>query len=80
MGTVERNAEPPPTQLEGEWGEVPDDFEQLQREDPTLQKAFDTVTHIDDGPTEVLAALLERATSSQMVGCTIGQGREGLSI
>lgn len=57
VGTVERNAELPPTQVDGELGEVPDNFEQLQREDPTLQKAFEIVTHINDVQTEVPSAL-----------------------
>lgn len=57
MGTVERNDDRPPTQLDGESGDIPDNFEELQREDPTLQNAFETVTHVDDFQTEVSAAL-----------------------
>lgn len=53
VGTVERNPELPPTQLDEEWGEVPDNFGQLQREDPTLQTAFEKVTHVNDVRTDV---------------------------
>ena len=43
VGTVERNEELPLTQPDDEWGEVLDHFEQLQRDDPTLQKASPTL-------------------------------------
>ena len=57
VGMVERNEELPLTQPDDDWGEVPDHFEQLQRDDPNLQKAFDRVSHIDDVQTEVPPAL-----------------------
>lgn len=57
MGTVERPPELPPTQLDEEWWEVPGNFGQLQREDPTLQTAFRKEMHIDDIGTEVKLSL-----------------------
>ena len=57
VGTVERSEELPLTQPDDEWGEVPDNFGQLQKEDPTLQKALARVTHIDGVQTEVSSTL-----------------------
>ncbi len=57
VGTVERSEELHLTPPDDEWGEVPDNLEQLQRQDPTLQQAFDRVTSIDDVQTEVSPAL-----------------------
>ena len=57
VGTVERKAELQLTEPDADWGDVPVDFEELQREDETLQKAYDKVNKIEEVSTEVLPAL-----------------------
>lgn len=57
VGTGEKQKELILAQPEDDWGKVPDNIEQLQREDPTLQKAYNQVTHIDDAPTGVTPTL-----------------------
>ena len=44
VGTVERAVELPFTQPEEDWEPLPSDVKQQQRDDPTLQKAYDRVT------------------------------------
>lgn len=57
MGAMERSEELQLTQPVDDWDEVPDNFEQLQREDPTLQKAYDRVTQVDGISTEMPTSL-----------------------
>lgn len=40
VGTVEENRELPPSLLEEEWGDVPENVGQLQSLDSTLQEVF----------------------------------------
>ena len=57
MGTVERNAELPLAEPDADWGDISANFEQLQREDESLLKAYDKVTEVDEASTEVPPAL-----------------------
>lgn len=57
VGAMERSEELQLTQPVDDWDEVPDNFEQLQREDPTLQKAYDRVTQVDGMSTEMPTSL-----------------------
>lgn len=55
FGMAER--EPQNTQTDDVWGEVPDNFEELQREDVTLKGEYDRVTNVEDVSSGVAPAL-----------------------
>jgi hypothetical protein len=57
VGTVERNAELPLAEPDADWGDISVNFEQLQREDESLLKAYDKVSEVGETSTDVPPAL-----------------------